>query len=245
MRKLWFVAIAGLVVAGFLLFGTPRRRDGTFERMARWSEPALTAAFRVGYHAGRKHTWMNTRWQGHEIQKYPTDMWVYQEILHETRPDVLIEAGTYKGGSALFFAQMFDLMGKGRVITIDVEDFPGKPRHPRIEYILGSSTDPKTVETVKGMLKPGERVMVSLDSLHTRDHVLGELRAWHGLVSPGNYMVVEDTNFNGHPIFRAFGPGPLEAVREFLAENRDFVSDSAREKFKLTANPQGFLRRVR
>ncbi len=245
MRKLWLVAVAGLLVAGFLLFGTPRRRDGTFERMVRWSEPAVTAAFRLGYHVDRKHTWMDTRWQGYEIQKYPTDMWVYQEILHDTRPDVLIEAGTYKGGSALYFAQMFDLMGKGRVITIDVEDFPGKPRHPRIEYILGSSTDPKTVETVKRMLKPGERVMVSLDSLHTRDHVLGELRAWNGLVSPGNYMVVEDTNFNGHPIFRAFGPGPLEAVREFLGENPNFVSDPSREKFKLTANPQGYLRRVR
>jgi cephalosporin hydroxylase len=85
--------------------------------------------------------------------------------------------------------------------------------------------------------------MVILDSDHARDHVLEELRIYSSLVSPGSYLVVEDTNVNGHPVFREHGPGPMEAVELFLAETGEFEVDAAREKFFLTFNPRGFLRK--
>lgn len=90
-----------------------------------------------------------TRWLGTPIQKCPTDLWIYQEIIFELRPDVVIETGTADGGSALFFASLFDLIGKGRIITIDVQDVKERPKHDRITYLLGSSTAKEIVEQVK------------------------------------------------------------------------------------------------
>ncbi len=86
--------------------------------------------------------------------------------------------------------------------------------------------------------------MVILDSCHTKDHVLAEMRLFHKLVTPGSYMIVEDTNVNGHPASPSHGPGPMEAVWAFLAENRDFEQDKKRERLLLTFNPGGYLRKL-
>jgi cephalosporin hydroxylase len=211
-----------------------------------WQRPdQVRKSFHVLYHRRGDQTYNNTRWLGLEVQKNPFDLWVFQEILFETKPDVLVEAGTYKGGSALYFASLFDLMGRGRVVTIDIEDHPEKRQHARIAYLLGSSTSPGIVAKVKSLIQPGEKVMVVLDSDHHRDHVLNELRLYSPLVSAGQYLIVEDTHFNGHPILPRYGPGPLEAVHEFTAANRDFVPDRSREKFLFTFNPEGYLKRER
>jgi cephalosporin hydroxylase len=172
-------------------------------------------------------------------------MWVYQEILKETTPDLIIETGTLYGGSAYFLASMCDLLNRGRVISIDISDKPGRPQHPRIQYLLGSSTSPAILEQVRVAVQPGNRVMVILDSDHRKAHVLDELRAFERFVTPGCYLVVEDTNLNGHPVLPSFGPGPTEAVREFLAENSSFSVDKSREKFRLTFNPSGYLKRIK
>ncbi len=172
-------------------------------------------------------------------------MWIFQEIVTETRPDVIVEAGTYHGGSALFLANLLDLDGRGKVVTIDIADYAKKPLHPRIHYLLGSSTAPETMSEVKRLIAPQDRVMVVLDSDHRKPHVLQELRLYHRLVTKDCYLIVEDTNINGHPVFRGFGPGPMEAVEEFLQGNRDFVPDRSREKFLMTYNPSGYLRRLR
>jgi cephalosporin hydroxylase len=166
-------------------------------------------------------------------------------MLHDLKPDVVVECGTYKGGSALYLAHVMDALGKGRVITIDIEKFPNLPQHPRITYLLGSSTAPEIVRQVKNAIKPGEKVMVLLDSDHHRDHVLNELRLYHDMVTPGSYIVVEDTDMNGHPILPKHGPGPMEAAEQFLKETPGFGIDPAREKLMLTFNPRGYLRRVR
>ena len=190
-------------------------------------------------------TWKNTTWLGVPTEKCPLDLWIYQEILNEARPDVIVETGTRWGGSALFLASMCDLLGRGRVITIDI-DVPGdRPRHDRITYLLGSSTSRTIVDEVHGQARGSERVMVVLDSDHSMDHVLAELRAYADVVNVSSYMIVEDTNVNGNPVLPGFGPGPMEAVNRFLHENDAFEVDRGWEKFLLTFNPGGFLRRVR
>jgi cephalosporin hydroxylase len=187
----------------------------------------------------------DTTWLGVRTDKCPLDLWIYQEIVHELRPDVIVETGTAFGGSALFLASMCDLVGHGRVVTVDVQPQPGRPEHARIRYVLGSSTAPETVATVREAIRPGDTVLAVLDSDHRRDHVLEELRLYGELVTPGSYVVVEDTILNGHPVSPEFGPGPMEAVEEFLGSSREFEADRSREKLYLTFNRKGYLRRVR
>ena len=181
------------------------------------------------------------RWGGVHVQKHPGDLIVYQEILFEKKPDLIIECGTNHGGSALFLATVCDMIGKGRIVTIDIQDKPGKPVHPRITYLHGSSTSDEIIGTVRSRIQPGESVMVILDSNHRRDHVLEELRKYHALVTPGQYLIVEDSNINGHPARPTYGPGPWEAARQFLKENNQFTVDRSREKYLVTFNPDGYL----
>ena len=190
--------------------------------------------------------WAGTFWQGVHCVKSPLDLWVYQEIVHETRPDLVVETGTWLGGSALYFASLFDLIGNGRVLSIDLEPARDElPAHPRISYWGGrSSVDPGLLEEVRREAR-GQRVMVVLDSDHRKEHVLAELDAYAPLVTPGCYLVCEDTAINGHPIFAAHGPGPAEALTEWLPEHSDdWEVDRRREKFLMTFNPGGFLRRA-
>ncbi len=130
-------------------------------------------------------------------------------------------------------------------MTIDIFEYPNRPQHPRITYLFGSSTSDAIFQEVKNSIHPGERVMVSLDSDHHKAHVLNELRLYSTIVTVGNYLVVEDTDINGHPILPEFGPGPMEAVEEFLKNNPDFMQDRSREKFGVTMFPGGWLKRVR
>jgi cephalosporin hydroxylase len=197
---------------------------------------------RLFYDSG-KQTWSNTHWLGVPAQKCVFDLWVYQEILNELRPAAIVECGTANGGSALFLASVCDLLGLGKVITVDIVDKPGRPSHERITYVTGSSTDPEVVARVRGLVGSGAPVLVILDSDHERDHVLNELRLYAPLVSAGSYLIVEDSNVNGHPVVSDFGPGPAEAVEQFLAETEEFEVDRSREKFFLTFNPSGYLRK--
>jgi cephalosporin hydroxylase len=185
---------------------------------------------------------INLSWFGYLILKCPLDLWIYQELLVRSRPDVVIECGTYGGGSALFLAMMLDQIGHGEVITIDIESRPGMPQHPRITYLTGSSTDPLIVAQVKQRVG-SKRVMAILDSDHRQSHVLNELTIYSELVHPGDYLIVEDTSVNGHPTFPEFGPGPMEAVEAFLARTGDFVIDDRCERFLMTLHPRGYLKR--
>lgn len=148
------------------------------------------------------------------------------------------------GGSALFLATVCDAIGVGEVLSIDSEVRAGRPTHDRVTYVTGSSTAPETLEIVAEHAREKAPVMVILDSDHSRDHVLAELRSYAEFVTPGSYLVVEDTNLNGHPVLPSFGPGPMEAVHEFLGERRDFKHEAEQKKFFLTFNPDGYLRRT-
>jgi len=205
------------------------------------AEPGVTDAFHRLYYDTA--VWKDTYWLGVPTQKCPLDLWIYQELLHEQRPDLIVETGTAHGGSALYMACVCDQLGRGEVVTVDIYPIEGRPRHDRVTYVTGSSTAPEVTAEVERLAEGRDRVLVILDSDHARDHVLEELRIYGGLVSPGSYLVVEDTNVNGHPVFREHGPGPMEALDVFLAETDEFEIDAAREKFFLTFNPRGFLRK--
>ena len=198
------------------------------------------------YYSDHKRTIGNTFWRGVQVSKCPLDLWIYQEILHERRPDVVVETGTFFGGSAYFMASIFDLLGSGRVVTIDVKKRRPErlPQHPRIDYRHGSSVDPDVVAGVLESIRAEERVMVVLDSNHHYPHVRAELDAYAPMVTEDDYLIVEDTNVNGHPLRPDFGPGPMEAVDDFLAECEEFEIDRTREKLYLTFNPRGYLRRT-
>jgi cephalosporin hydroxylase len=188
-------------------------------------------------------TWSNTTWLGVNVAKCPLDLWIYQELLTRIRPALVVESGTFLGGSAFFLASCMDPLGTGAVLTIDVAAHPGRPEHPRITYVTGSSLDPEVLAGARAAAADASPVLVILDSAHDRDHVLAELRAYAPLVTPGSYLIVEDTNLNGHPVLDDWGAGPYEAVEEFLAENSSFVRDVDCEKYYLTFNPGGYLRR--
>jgi cephalosporin hydroxylase len=208
-------------------------------------DEAAARRFHHRYYNDRATTWGNTKWLGVGLSKCPLDLWVYQELLTEIRPALVVETGTFDGGSALFFASCLDLLGDGRVITIDVAPRAGRPQHDRITYLTGSSTDPAILEAVRSAAEGASPVLVVLDSDHAYEHVLAELHAYSPLVTPDSYLVVEDTNVNGHPVLRDFGPGPYEAVDAFLSSGGPFARDLSREKFRLTFNPGGWLRRLR
>ncbi|GAB6125464.1 CmcI family methyltransferase [Humidesulfovibrio idahonensis] len=203
----------------------------------------ITKRFHQLYYGNEKRTWGDTKWMGVPVLKCPLDLWIYQEILFEVRPDVLIECGTASGGSTIYFANLFDLLGNGKVVTIDINDYP-RPKHARINYLLGSSTAPEIFEKVKEFIKPGDTVMVVLDSDHSKQHVLNEMLLYSPLVSKNSYLTVEDSNQNGNPVSPYSGPGPMEAIEEFMATNREFKVDDYREKFYLSFNPKGYLKRI-
>jgi cephalosporin hydroxylase len=205
-------------------------------------ESAIEAFHRLYYDAGPQ-TWQQTRWLGVRTLKCPIDLWIYQEILAELRPELVIETGTFAGGSALYLAGVMDHLHHGAVVTVDLEEHPDRPRHHRVTYVRGSSVSPDVVSRVARKARGRRPVMVILDSDHSRDHVLAELHAYADFVTPRSYLIVEDTNVNGHPVVPEFGPGPAEAVATFLAERSDYEVDRSRERLLMTFNPGGFLRR--
>lgn len=195
--------------------------------------------------------WKSMWFLGIPIQKNPCDLWMMQQIIYETKPDVIVETGTFRGGSALFFAQALQGLGlaDSRVVTVDIEDvcseaatWPVWQKH--VQFLHGSSLDAKVVQQIRQACR-GKRVMVVLDSVHEKDHVLKELELYASLVSPGSYLIVEDTNSDGVPVFPG-SVGPTAALLEFLPTplGRQFQQDASREAMVLTFNPGGWLKRL-
>lgn len=173
------------------------------------------------------------------FHKSPIDLWTYQEILWETKPDLLIETGTSGGGSASYFAHIFDILNHGQIMTVDTVGYPLPmcPEHPRIEYLRGSSVDLDIAERIQEVAHD-KRTMVSLDSLHTYKHVAREIELYAPLVSSGCYLVVEDTGMGGFQ-----SDWCSRAVSELLARDSSFSVDLSREKHLFTSNHNGWLRK--
>ncbi|MED0935880.1 CmcI family methyltransferase [Bacillus mobilis] len=192
------------------------------------------------------NVWLHdTHWLGVPIFKLPSDLFLYQEIIYELKPDLIIECGTCYGGSALYLASILDLIGKGHVLTIDIFPQPNRPSHDRITYVTASSVSVQAVQTILNMRKPDDVILVILDSDHSKEHVEKELSLYKSIVTTGSYIIVEDTSINGNPVSPDWGPGPMEAVEEFLAKNNNFIIDESKHKFFISFNPKGYLKKVK
>ena len=187
----------------------------------------------------------DVKWLGQPLWQNTTDLWTIQEVISETRPALLIETGTYEGGSARFYASLMDLVDHGRVVTIDLRRKP-EIDHPRVMFIPGSSTDAFVVARVRAeVAKTKGPVMVILDSDHRQAHVAAELEAYASLVTPGSYILVQDGIMDELlPALRKDTPGPVPAIRAFLKDHPEFVEDKElSERFLITSHPHGWLRR--
>jgi cephalosporin hydroxylase len=202
-------------------------------------------------------------WMGRPIIQLPEDMIRLQEVIYALQPDVLVETGVAHGGSLIFYASLFEAMGKGRVVGVDIEIRPHNrqaieehPMKKRIELIEGSSTAPEVLEQVKALLKPGEKVLVVLDSNHSRDHVLAELKAYGELVEVGSYVVATDgimAQVKGGPRTADDWDwnNPQQAVHDFVAQDKRFVVEEPAFPFnegvvkeRVTYWPDAFVKRI-
>ena len=182
-------------------------------------------------------------WMGVEMQKCPLDLFMYQEIIYECRPDLIIECGTWRGGSALYLSHLFDILQHGMVLTIDINRWVGFPLHPRIVYLTGSSLDKAIFKQASEFAAGFRKVMVILDSDHAKQHVLRELELYSELVTSRQYLIVEDSNIHGHPVLDDLPPGPAEALEAWVTKQDDFRQDRDCERFLMTFNPGGYLRK--
>jgi cephalosporin hydroxylase len=209
-------------------------------------EKKITDAFHLMYY-NSSHTWngSNTKWMGVPCFQNPLDMWIFQEIIFETKPTIIIECGSFMGGSSQFFAHMMDNADifDGRVISIDVGD-KSKADHPRVLKLSGKSTSSLILKWINEEIRDNDKVMVVLDSDHSTENVLSELRIYAPIVTLGCYLVVMDSNLGGNPIhIPEIGPGPMTAIEQFMKGNSEFEIDKSREKFYFTFCPNGWLRK--
>jgi cephalosporin hydroxylase len=180
---------------------------------------------------------------GIQTLKNPFDFWIYQEIIIETKPDVIIEIGNYCGGSTLALAHICDLLDRGSVIGLDIAHgkVPDHVRkHPRITFIEGDAC--RSFKKVRKLIKKDDVVLIIEDSNHTYDNTLRVLDTYSTLIKPGGYFIVEDGIIH-HGLDVGPNPGPYEAIETFANENSDYEIDRSRESFLITWNPKGYLKR--
>lgn len=208
-----------------------------------------------------KYTYTFT-WMGRPIIQLPDDMFRIQEVIYQVKPDVIIETGVAHGGSIVFYASLCKIIGKGRIIGVDIEIRPQNRNaieshklFSLITLVEGDSTDPQVVNQIKSLLKPNENAMVILDSCHTKEHVLNELEAYHDLVTPGSYIVATD-GFVKYLYDVPSGKvewkenNPAEAVKEFLERHPEFEIEQSKWLFteselieNVTYWPEAYLKR--
>lgn len=222
-----------------------------------------------------RHKWAyNFQWMGRPAIQFPNDAWAMQELIWKVRPDLIIESGIAHGGSLIYYASLLAMLDmcdavesgapchpkqtRRKVLGLDIDirahNRQAIEQHPMsnwIHMIEGSSIEPETMEQVHNIAKHATSILVSLDSNHTHDHVLAELKAYAPLVTPGSYCVVFDTIVEDMPAAlsanRPWGPGnsPKTAVWEYLKAHPEFTIDtSIHHKLLITVAPDGYLKRV-
>jgi len=174
-------------------------------------------------------------WRGHRCLKYPTDLLLYAEIIHDMRPDYIIETGTRWGGSALYLADICELEGHGHVITVEIDEGYEAPKHKRLTKLIGDSAGDAVLEEIEKIVGD-QTTLILLDSDHSPEHVMRELKAYSQIAKKGDYIVVEDQHQEGAD----------EAVNEFLKKcGGMFKRDTKIEKYGIHCGRDGFLKKVK
>jgi len=208
-----------------------------------------------------RHRWIHqTTWFGEPLLNLPQDMFAIQDIIWRTRPEFIIEVGVAWGGGMLFEATLLEMLGGQKVIGIDIFIPPDLRQRlsshgklsERLVLIEGSSIAAETLDQVKALLGGSRKVLVILDSYHTHEHVLNELRSYAPFVGKGQYLICGDTVVERIPAqlhrSRPWGPGnnPATAVKEFLSETDRFVVDEKiDQRLLLSCHPGGYLQAVK
>lgn len=198
------------------------------------------------YHQ-RTITFDRCLWMGVPALKNPLDAWIYQELIYRIKPEIILEIGSAHGGSTLYFAHLLDLIGSGAVVSVDIDRSRYVAQHPRILEVTGDSTSPQIIEEIRRLCR-NKTVLLIHDGNHDKAFVLRDLAAYAPLVSVGSYCIVEDgivDLFRPDDSIGNFKDGPLPAIEEFVQHNPQFVIDADCERYLLTYNPKGFLKRVR
>jgi len=231
-------------------------RKAEIEKMGKDDSFRLLSRKWLEYSVRQKYSY-NFKWMGRPVIQYPQDLVALQEIIWQTRPDFIIETGIAHGGSLIFHASILELLGgEGKVLGIDIDirshnkrEIENHPMYKRISMLEGSSIDKDIIAQVYKQAEKKKSIMVILDSLHTHDHVLEELKLYSPLVHKNNYLVVLDTLIEFMPADaypdRPWGPGnnPSSATQEFLQNNKRFVVDKAlADKIQITVSPDGYLK---
>ncbi len=217
------------------------------QRMTQTEFVSLTAEFHRAYYNSEVWERGRTTYFGVPIAKCPLDLWIYQELIFRVQPRVIIETGTWCGASAQFLANtvLMSHVQNPLIITIDIAPEVWDIKHMHVLQLVGSSTDSGVLARCRKEIddRPDGPVMVILDSDHHENHVYAELELYAPMVTANSYLIVEDTNINGRPVNPAFGPGPGEALDRWLPSHPEFAVDLECEKFGLTFNPGGYLRK--
>lgn len=189
----------------------------------------------------QKRIMNNTQYFGVKTLKNPLDFWVYQEIIYEQKPDVIIEIGNKWGGSSLALAHFLDSIGSGRIIGIDIDHSilnNKAKKHPRTTFIEGDAIS--AFKSVKKLIKDHEKVLIIEDSSHTYENTLDVLKLYSYFIQSNGYIIIEDSICH-HGLDIGPSPGPFEAIEDFIKENDEFSIDRDKESFFITWNPKGFL----
>jgi cephalosporin hydroxylase len=187
--------------------------------------------------------WRDVSWYGRSLECAPTDLVLYQELIASVRPDWIVETGTGNGARALFLASVCEGIDHGQVLSIDGNHGDDLPKHPRITYLERPPAHPDTFGEVRQHVGDA-KALVILGARVGQTRTVQEFEGYSPLVSVGSYVVVEHTVVNGRPVWPGFGPGPDEAVRQILQTHGNFAADSRMERFGLTFNLGGYLKRM-
>ena len=192
-----------------------------------------------------QQAWREATWLGHRVNRFPTDLQTYQELVSRLRPGVVILAGDDDGlgGRAVFFASIFDGLGHGKVIAVGRSKAADRPEHPRVTHLEGQPEHEDVADQVTAHADGQGDAMVFLALGHNQR--VGEaFDRYSPLVPVGGYVVVENTIVNGRPVAAGFGAGPLEGVYQLLGTHRDFIIDPTLERYTVTFNRNGYLKRL-
>jgi cephalosporin hydroxylase len=192
----------------------------------------------------RNLPWRHTSWLGEPVRTPPTDLLAYQELLNRVRPDWVVEIGVSDEGRAAFLASICELIGHGQVLSLRTADVANPASGPWLRVLTGSPLDPTVSRQIHELVGPGNAVVV-LGACTDRAATARQFEEYADLVGVGSYVVVTDTVVNGRPVWPSFGPGPFEAVKQILNLHGEFVADPDMEKYALSFNAGGYLRRVR